>query len=97
MNRPCMAPTVESHALMAAYAIHAASVGLGAGEAPLQGGGSDANLLAQHGVPCIDGLGPAGTGAHRRAERCSLESLRLRTMALSRFLAASRGSFPGPA
>lgn len=87
VNRPAMVPTDASRALMARYATHARAVGLGGGEAPLQGGGSDANLLAQHGVPCIDGLGPAGSGAHQRSERCSLSSLLLRTRALARFLA----------
>ncbi|MBX3270130.1 MAG: M20/M25/M40 family metallo-hydrolase [Sandaracinaceae bacterium] len=87
VNRPAMAPTAASRALAARYALHAAASGLGTGEAPLQGGGSDANLLAAHGVPVIDGLGPAGAGAHQRAERCSLPSLARKTDALARFLA----------
>lgn len=92
VNRPAMVATAASRALLARYAPHAAAVGLGTAEAPLQGGGSDANLLAARGVPCIDGLGPAGSGAHQTTERCSLPSLRARTAALARFLAALRDS-----
>lgn len=86
-HRPPMVATDESRALMRRYAAEAEAVGLGAPEAPLQGGGSDANLLAAAGVPCIDGLGPWGQGAHRTSEWCSLSSLRRRTEALARFLA----------
>lgn len=86
LHRPPMLPTDASRALAARYGEQARAAGLGAGEAPLQGGGSDANLLAAAGVPCIDGLGPAGSGIHRTTERCSLDSLRRRTVALARFL-----------
>jgi len=86
-HRPAMVPTDANRALLARYARHAVAVGLGHGEAPLQGGGSDANILASHGVPCIDGLGPSGHGVHRTDERISLDSLRRRTQALARFLA----------
>lgn len=60
--------------------------GLGVGEAPLQGGGSDANLLAANGVPVIDGLGPFGKHFHKVEEWSSLTSLRRRTEALASFL-----------
>ena len=86
-HRPAMVPTDDNRALLARYATHAAAAGLGSAEAPLQGGGSDANLLAAHGVPCVDGLGPAGSGVHRVDERCSLPSLRARTIALANFVA----------
>lgn len=87
-HRPPMVATESSRAWMERYAIEARAVGLGGGEAPLQGGGSDANLFAALGVPSIDGLGPAGGGAHQTSEHCSLESLRRRTVALARFLIA---------
>ncbi|MCB9596760.1 MAG: M20/M25/M40 family metallo-hydrolase [Sandaracinaceae bacterium] len=87
VNRPSMPATDANRALLARYAPHAAAAGLGSGEAPLQGGGSDANLLAAQGVPCVDGLGPAGSGAHQTSERCSLASLQARTVALAGFLA----------
>jgi len=87
VTRPPMEPTSETAALLAAYATAAREVGLGADEAPLQGGGSDANLLAALGVPCIDGLGPYGQHFHETREWCSLASLAKRTRALARFLA----------
>jgi glutamate carboxypeptidase len=77
-------PTSQS--LRSVYEGYAASVGLGIGEAPLQGGGSDANLLSSHGVPSIDGLGPHGKFFHRVEEWSSLSSLRRRTQALACFL-----------
>ena len=87
VTRPPMEPGAETAALLASYAMAARAVGLGADEAPLQGGGSDANLLAAHGVPCIDGLGPYGQYFHETREWCSLGSLSRRTKALARFLA----------
>lgn len=86
-HRPPMVATDADRALMRRYAACASRAGLGAGEAPRQGGGSDANLLSAAGIPCIDGLGPAGRGIHQTSEQCSLESLRRRTVALAAFLA----------
>ncbi|GAB4216017.1 MAG: M20 family metallopeptidase [Sandaracinaceae bacterium] len=88
VTRPPMEPTEATQALRRRYEEHARAVGLGGGEAPLQGGGSDANLLAAAGVPCIDGLGPFGEFFHETREWCSLASLRRRTAALARFLTA---------
>ncbi|MCB9701417.1 MAG: M20/M25/M40 family metallo-hydrolase [Myxococcales bacterium] len=87
ITRPPMEATPASERLRERYERCAAAVGLGVGEAPLQGGGSDANLLAARGVPCIDGLGPAGRYFHRVDEWSSLSSLRQRTLALALFLA----------
>ena len=87
ITRPPMEPTDATQALRARYEEQAEAVGLGSGEAPLQGGGSDANLLASAGVPCIDGLGPFGRFFHQREEHCFLDSLHRRTQALARFLA----------
>lgn len=87
ITRPPMEPNEASQALRARYEAQAAAVGLGVGEAPIQGGGSDANLLAAAGVPCIDGLGPAGAHSHRVEEWSSLSSLLRRTQALARLLA----------
>src|SRR5690606_36237980 len=66
VTRPPMEASAGAQALRAAYERHAAAAGLGVGEAPLQGGGSDANLLAAAGVPSIDGLGPYGQHFHER-------------------------------
>ena len=86
VTRPPMEATDATQALRARYEQVALECGLGAGEAPLQGGGSDANLLAGAGVPCIDGLGPAGADFHQTTERASLASLLRRTEALALFL-----------
>jgi len=86
VSRPPMEPGDATGALREAYERHAAAVGLAVGEAPLQGGGSDANLVAACGVPCIDGLGPFGQHFHSPMEWSSLESLSRRTKALARFL-----------
>lgn len=87
VTRPPMEPIPASQRLRAAYEPYAAASGLQIGEAELQGGGSDANLLVALGVPCIDGLGPHGEYFHQVREWCSLASLRNRTAALAWFLA----------
>jgi len=94
VTRPPMEATPASQRLRLRYEAHAAAAGLGGGEAPRQGGGSDANLLAARGVPCIDGLGPAGQFFHRVEEWSSLESLRRRTQALATFLACEPDEEP---
>lgn len=86
VTRPPMEPTAATQDLRRRYEAGAEAAGLGVGEAPLQAGGSDANLLAAYGVPVIDGLGPFGKNFHRVDEWSSLESLRRRTAALARFL-----------
>lgn len=86
VTRPPMEASEATQALRARYERFAARCGLGTGEAPLQGGGSDANLLAAAGVPSIDGLGPWGEHFHETGEWSSLESLRRRTEALALFL-----------
>ncbi|MBL4689781.1 MAG: M20/M25/M40 family metallo-hydrolase [Nannocystaceae bacterium] len=87
VTRPPMEATDDSQALRGRYEVHAAAAGLAIGEAPRQGGGSDANLLAAHGVPTIDGLGPFGKFFHEPQEWSSLASLLMRTQALACFLA----------
>jgi glutamate carboxypeptidase len=91
VTRPPMEPIPGTQELRARYERHAAAVGLGVGEAPLQGGGSDANLLSAHGVPTIDGLGPYGQHFHSQQEWSSLQSLRRRTQALALVLAEEAG------
>ena len=86
LRRLPMEPTAASQALRCDYEPFAAAEGIGVGEAPLQGGGSDANLLAACGVPCIDGLGPWGEHLHSVREWSSLDSLRRRTRSLACFL-----------
>jgi glutamate carboxypeptidase len=77
-----------SEGLFREYAACAAASGLGSAQAPMVGGGSDANTLSAMGIPSIDGLGPRGTGFHTRDERIELASLVPKAEALVRFLAA---------
>ncbi len=86
ITRPPLEASPESQRLREAYERCAAAAGLEVGEAPLQGGGSDANLLSSHGVPVIDGLGPYGRHFHKIQEWSSLRSLQRRTRALACFL-----------
>ena len=79
--------TAASAALAAEYGACQRESGLGAGEAPLAGGGSDACTTAEVGVPSIDGLGPRGAGYHTPAEEVDLTSLVPKAQALVRFLA----------
>jgi glutamate carboxypeptidase len=78
--------TPASASLLAEYAACAMAAGLEASEAPLVGGGSDGNTLSALGVPCIDGLGPRGTGFHTPEERIEIGTLVPKAEALSRFL-----------
>jgi glutamate carboxypeptidase len=78
--------TDASAALYAEYAACARASGLGDGESPLLGGGSDANTCAALGVPAIDGLGPRGKGFHTVDEFIERASLVPKAQALVRFL-----------
>jgi glutamate carboxypeptidase len=84
--RPPLERTAESAALKEVYAECQRASGLGDGEAPLLGGGSDAATTAEAGVPSIDGLGPRGAGFHTVEERIELETLPRKAQALVRFL-----------
>ncbi len=75
-----------SLALLRRYETCALAEGLAGGEAPLQGGGSDANTVSAVGVPAIDALGPRGKGFHTHDEYIELPTLAQRTRALVRFL-----------
>lgn len=92
VTRPPMEASPASQRLRGVYEPYAAACGLQVGECPLQGGGSDANLLAAGGVPCIDGLGPYGQYFHQTEEWSSLDSLRRRTAALACFLVDHAGT-----
>ncbi len=79
--------TDASVALAAEYGACQRACGLGEGEAPPAGGGSDACTTSEAGVPSIDGLGPRGAGYHTREEQVDLGSLVPKAQALLRFLA----------
>jgi glutamate carboxypeptidase len=88
--------TEASARLLAEYGVCARAHGLGADEAPLIGGGSDASTAAALGIPAIDGLGPRGAGIHTRDERNELSSLVPKAQALARFLAGRPHAPHGP-
>jgi len=88
IRRAPLERTDASNALRLRYEACALAEGLGAGEAPLQGGGSDANTVSAIGVPAIDALGPRGKGFHTHDEYIELPTLAQRTRALVRLLAA---------
>jgi len=88
--------TEASAALAAEYGACQVESGLGEGEAPQVGGGSDACTTGAMGIPSIDGLGPRGRGYHTHDEEMDVASLGPKAAALLRFLArrAGRGSSP---
>ncbi len=85
-NRLPLERSAASAALRDEYAACARACGLGDGEAPLLGGGSDANTIAPLGVPAIDGLGPRGAGFHTTTEYVELATFVPKAEALVRFL-----------
>jgi glutamate carboxypeptidase len=90
-HRPALVRTEASAALAAEYGECQREAGLGSGEAPLSGGGSDASVTGAAGVPSIDGLGPRGAGFHTHDEFIELGSLVPKAEALVRFLARRAG------
>jgi glutamate carboxypeptidase len=86
VNRLPLERTDASAALRDEYAACARASGLGDGEAPLLGGGSDANTVAPLGVPAIDGLGPRGAGFHTTNEYVEMPTFVPKAEALVRFL-----------
>jgi glutamate carboxypeptidase len=84
--RPPMLRSEASVALAAEYGACQEASGLGSGEAPRAGGGSDGCTTSAMGVPTIDGLGPRGSGFHTTEERVELSSLVPKATALARFL-----------
>jgi len=86
VNRLPLERTEASAKLRDEYAACARACGLGDGEAPLLGGGSDANTVAPLGVPAIDGLGPRGAGFHTSTEYVELDTFVPKAQALVRFL-----------
>jgi glutamate carboxypeptidase len=85
-NRLPLERSPASAALRDEYAACARACGLGDGEAPLLGGGSDANTVAPLGVPAIDGLGPRGAGFHTTSEYAETRTFVPKAQALVRFL-----------
>jgi glutamate carboxypeptidase len=84
--------TPASSALAKDYGECQRESGLGMGEAPLAGGGSDACTLGAMGIPTVDGLGPRGKAFHTLNEEVDLTSLVPKALALLRFLARRAGT-----
>jgi glutamate carboxypeptidase len=96
VRRPPLERGEASGELAALYSECARRHGLGGGECPLVGGGSDANTVSAIGVPAIDALGPRGRGFHTHNEYIEVATLVPRTKALvETILALSGGSDPG--
>jgi glutamate carboxypeptidase len=73
-DRPPLEFTPASQALFERARSLAAELGFELGQARV-GGGSDGNLTADAGVPTLDGLGPAGGGAHAPDEHVLVADL----------------------
>jgi glutamate carboxypeptidase len=87
VNRDPLERTPANVALMEEYARAARASGLGAVEAALIGGASDASTTSGMGIASIDGLGPRGKGFHTVDEQIEVETLAPKAEALARFLA----------
>jgi glutamate carboxypeptidase len=83
-----MQKTAASDRLYRKYAACQRTAGMGDGEEPIVGGGSDANTVSSVGLPAIDGLGPRGAGFHTTDEYVELDSFGPKAEALLRFLHA---------
>jgi len=82
-----MEATDASRALVAEYGACARASGLGASEAALVGGGSDASTSSAMGIASIDGLGPRGKGFHTKDEHIEIATMIPKAQALARWLA----------
>ncbi len=63
----------------------AAGLGMSLSTGP-SGGAGDTNLTGARGIPTVDGLGPAGAGAHAPGEYASIGSLLHRAALLAAYL-----------
>lgn len=89
---PGRAPLLRTEAsarLRDRYASCQREAGLGDGESPMVGGGSDASTTGDMGVPSIDALGVRGEGFHTVREYAELRTLVPKAEALARFMSDS--------
>lgn len=75
LNRPPMVKTAAVAELLARAQTWAAEAGFVLEDAPMTGGGSDANFTAALGIPTLDGLGADGDGAHTLHEYILVSTL----------------------
>jgi len=78
LNRPPMVRTDSAIALLELVQGYAREAGFELAEAPMTGGGSDANFTSAMGVPTLDGLGADGNGAHTLDEHILISTLETR-------------------
>lgn len=78
LNRPPMVRTEAAVALLERAQSFAREAGFELAEAPMTGGGSDANFTSAMGVPTLDGLGADGNGAHTLDEYILISTLETR-------------------
>lgn len=78
LNRPPMTRSDDTQALLSTAQSCAQQAGFSLQEAPMTGGGSDANFTAAMGIPTIDGLGADGDGAHTLKEHVLISTLEKR-------------------
>jgi len=84
-NRPPKPVTPVEERLFAAWQACGAELGVAFSWENV-GGGSDGNLLAAAGLPCLDGLGPTGDWLHSPREKVSLPALAERAQIAALFL-----------
>jgi glutamate carboxypeptidase len=75
LNRPPMVKTDAVADLLARAQTWAAEAGFALEDAPMTGGGSDANFTAALGIPTLDGLGVDGDSAHTLHEYLLVSTL----------------------
>jgi glutamate carboxypeptidase len=75
LNRPAMVKSPAADKLLETLKPFASDAGFVLEEAPVSGGGSDANFTAAIGCPSIDGLGAEGDGAHTLREHIFVSTL----------------------
>jgi glutamate carboxypeptidase len=93
-HRPPMVPGAAGDALLAAAVRCGAALGLRLEGADV-GGGSDASLLADAGLPVLDGLGVRGGALHSPEEYCEIDSIAERAALLGCLLRTlARGEVP---
>lgn len=78
LNRPPMVKTEEAQALLGVAQTYALQAGFVLEDAPMTGGGSDANFTSAMGIPTLDGLGADGEGAHTLHEHILISTLEQR-------------------
>jgi glutamate carboxypeptidase len=78
LNRPPMVKTEATSQLLGKARLFATAAGFTLDDAPMTGGGSDANFTSAMGVPTLDGLGADGDGAHTLNEYVLVSTLAAR-------------------